>query len=635
MPQEQRRPGVALRWLRRAALLPLAAVTLSCAAPGRERDRPRVLLIDDGERVAHDDRALELPRGPDDPVWGVGQTARLFGLPGEVLALQVVVSAPDREPLTQVQVELPSLQRDPGGADSALQPDPSPLLASDSAPERPAAIERFVVHDLSLSRRSGGRVPGESLGWAASAMPPLARADATVTSVPDVLIPLALAPPWADYPMSVAPGEHRVVWIDITLPDALPAGRYRGALTATAGAAVLALIPIELQVGPTPLPYAAAPTLVYYDPAAILQRTGSPVAVQHYLQLMHRHHLTTVHRVNDAADVARQRGELSGALFTAAAGYQGPGAGRPLDVVSLGTYGTLGDPSPAALARVRGALDALDSLDAALLRPPRRQVFLYAIDEQCQSPRAARWRQLLRAAGVDPRLLRLQVAQTCSRPPAEQPVDLALLEASALPLVSAAQAAAGPQQVWIYNGALPRTGSFLLDGGTLSLRGNAWLQARHRIPRWFYWESTFWNDDNRGGRGPVDPLVQAETFHNQHGDHANGDGVLVYPGQQRGPEAAAGRWRSLGFPGVLPSLRLKQWRRGVQDVGYLQLARQRGVAAPAVNAQRTPTEVQAAVEEVLRQIIPADGASQPFPRDGATFYRARRRLFDLIVSGAP
>ena len=232
MPQEQRRSGVALRWLRSAALLPLAAVTLSCAAPGRERDRPRVLLIDDGERVAHDDRALELPRGPDDPVWGVGQTARLFGLPGEVLALQVVVSAPDREPLTQVQVELPSLQRDPGGAAPALQPDPSPLLASDSAPERPAAIERFVVHDLSLSRRSGGRVPGESLGWAASAMPPLARADATVTSVPDVLIPLALAPPWADYPMSVAPGEHRVVWIDITLPDALPAGRYRGVVTA-------------------------------------------------------------------------------------------------------------------------------------------------------------------------------------------------------------------------------------------------------------------------------------------------------------------------------------------------------------------------------------------------------------------
>ena len=32
-----------------------------------------------------------------------------------------------------------------------------------------------------------------------------------------------------------------------------------------------------------------------------------------------------------------------------------------------------------------------------LPRPLRRQVFLYAIDEQCQSPRAARWRQLLRA----------------------------------------------------------------------------------------------------------------------------------------------------------------------------------------------------------------------------------------------
>lgn len=618
------------------AILP-ALLCAGCAAPGGGADGPQVWVIDDGERIAHDDGDLALARGEGNPVWAPGQPVRLFGLPGEVLALQVVVTAPRAAALAGVTVELPTLERDGDGGAAALRP-----AAPGEAPGRFAAIERFVTYDLPLSRRSGGRVRGESLGWAVGAMPPVSRFDAMTMSCPDPLIPVALAPPWADYPMTVAPGEHRVVWIDMTLPDALPAGFYRGAIRAASAGGALTTIPVELTVGPVPLPYAAAPTLVFYDPEEIIARTGAPEAVRHYLQLMHRHHLTTVHRINSAADVERQRPELSGALFTSAAGYEGPGAGRPLDVAILGTYGSLGDPSPFALAHVRGALAALDALDASDTdAKKRREVFLYAVDERCESDRAAGWRRLLRQAAEElgePRLARLRVGQTCSLPPAAQPVDLALIAASALPLVTAAQAAraAGQPAVWIYNGFLPHTGSFLLDGGALSLRLNGWLQAHHRIPRWFYWESTFWNDDNRGGRGPIDPLSQAETFHNQHKDHANGDGVLVYPGQQLRPLAAgAGRpFRSLGFPGVLPSLRLKQWRRGVQDAGYLQLARAAGV--------RTGAQGDAAVTALVRQILPEVSPDQsagpsppwPWPMSGAAFFAARRGLFDIIVAGA-
>ena len=45
------------------------------------------------------------------------------------------------------------------------------------------------------------------------------------------------------------------------------------------------------------------------------------------------------------------------------------------------------------------------------------------------------------------------------------------------------------------------------------------------------------------GETPVDPFDEAETFHNDDGDWANGDGVLLYPGTQRDAFEA----HSMGF----------------------------------------------------------------------------------------
>src|SRR5262249_46721972 len=123
--------------------------------------------------------------------------------------------------------------------------------------------------------------------------------------------------------------------------------------------------------------------------------------------------------------------------------------------------------------------------------------------------------------------------------------------------------------VWVYNGALPRTGTLLLDADPTSLRASAWIAARHSVDRWFYWETTFWNDGNRGGHGPIDPFVTAENFHNHHGDASLGDGLLLYPGAQTGAFAL----HSFGFAGLLPSIRLKNLRRGIQDAGIYALAR--------------------------------------------------------------
>lgn len=601
-----------MRFVRAATNAAVAAAVAASCGRGRpgEPDRAwrqpappvpaaaQVWVVDDSVRVGRRDGPRPEFAGEGNPVWAPGGAVDLFALPGETIALQVGITAPAGG-LASVTVDLERLDG-PDGAPGLRNP-------VGAAPASGRPIERFVVHDLVVEPRSHGRDPAESLGWYPGARPP-DRGNRGL--VPDPLIPVDLAPAWCDYPMTVQPGEHRLVWIDLALADDAPAGDYRGTVRVAAAGAPLADIPVRVRVGRHRLPYAAVKTMLVYHPDAIRRRAGD-AAIAQYLQLVHRHHITPVFRVNSAAEAAERAPQLSGELFTAARGYRGPGAGRGQDVIAIGTYGSLGEPGPRALAAVEAAVTALDR-DGLLAG---RDAFVYAVDEQCDSDRAPRWRALLDRSAV-PAVRRLLVAHTCDRPPAAQPVDLAIVPSWTYDPALAATAIAGGKRVWVYNGRLPRTGSFLTDGDPLSLRANAWLQAVYGVERWFYWESVFWDDENRGGRGPYDPWTRAITFHNDDGDVANGDGVLVYPGRQpRYPDT------SLGFAGVLPSIRLKQWRRGIQDAGYLALARR----VDAASADRVARGL------IGRGFTDAGTRGAPaWPRDGARWVEARRALFDLI-----
>jgi hypothetical protein len=551
-----------------------------------------VWVVDDSVRVGKRDGARPILAGTDNPVWSPGKAVSLFGLPGETIAIQVGVTAGPTA-LSKVYVQLEQLS------------GPGTIANEGTAPWKP--IERFVVHDVTIERRSGGKVAGESLGWYKGAQPP---DEGNRGGVPDPLIPIEHAVEWADYPMTVASGEHRIVWIDLTLDDDLASGTYRGEILVNANTAELARYPVELVVGRTKLPYAAAPTMLFHDPDMVRGRVGHDLAEPHYLQLIHRHHITPFFNIKSAADVAARRAQLTGELFTSRHGYNGPGAGVGQDVIALGTYGSLGDPGPEPLADVEQAVAALKAggfLD--------RDVFIYAIDEQCESDRAPRWRALLDASD-DANVRTLLVGHTCSEPPASQPVDLAIVFSSSFDPKKRDQAVAKGKRVWVYNGMLPRVGSYLTDGDPMSLRANPWLQTLYDIERWFYWESVFWGDGNNGGLGPYDPWSTAETFHNQHGDHCNGDGVLVYPGDQPGFDG-----KSLGFQGVVPSFRLKQWRRGIQDAGYLELAR-------AIDREKADAIARALIGKGFSDV---DTKGEPtWPRDGAKWTEARRKLFDMI-----
>lgn len=144
------------------------------------------------------------------------------------------------------------------------------------------------------------------------------------------------------------------------------------------------------------------------------------------------------------------------------------------------------------------------------------------------------------------------------------------------------------RRLYMYNGDYAERGSFATEDEGIALRVQSWAQYKKKIHRWFAWESTYYNY-YQSGMGRTNVFQSARTFgtdtsfqenHPARGrtgwNYTNGDGVLFYPGTE------------LQFPnenyeinGPIASLRLKLWRRGIQDTDYLELASQ--INKPAVD----------------------------------------------------
>jgi hypothetical protein len=550
-----------------------------------------VWAIDDGEKIRRDDTSLRFETGADNPVWQPGQPIRLFALRDEVVAFQVVIEA-DSSALENVRVDVAPFEA------------PGPRA------------ELFIEHFFEIPRASATSGSRESLGWAAGSGPEPGRYTGWV---PDALIPMELAPAWDPWPMRIARGQNAVVWIDVTVPAELAPGRYRSAVRVTAGAGgdKLAEIPVELEVRAATLPARPVGTMLFYDRDTLEKRIGDVESTERQLwKLFHAHRLEPLHGVGSVEGIRNRLPALDGSLYTPAAGYTGPAQGQGDTAIILGTYGIFGSPRPESLAVVERLADEL----AAHKLFDRADVVLYAEDENCTSPRGASWKAAL-AAAANPNMRRVRVGWTCSIDPAEQPVDVPMVIAGAWDGARVAPARAAGKQVWIYNGVRPATGTMLTDTEAVSMRTLGWIAAMAGIPRWFLWETTAWYDHNNGGHGPYDPFVTAETFHNEEGEAAMGDGVLVYPGKQ------IDRFEnhSLGLSGVIPSIRLKNLRRGIQDAGYLRLAR----ASAAEDAGRI---ARALFPRILGEA--RVGGPISWSEHGLAFFQARRALADLIVPGA-
>lgn len=599
---KRRRPlGSARRPTACVAILALCAGlswTRSAAAS------PVVWAIDDGEKIKEDDVSPRLRDGTDNPVWSPGQPIRLFALKNESVAVQVVVAADDA-PLDGVTVDLDELTSTDAPA-SPLRNEPG---AKDPTSYAGRPIERFREHFFDIKRASGGKNKGSSLHWAKGSGPPPER---WVGRVPDGLIPVEVAPSWSPYPLAIAAKTNGIVWIDITIPKAQPKGLYRGTIVVKASGRELATLPIELDVLDATLPDRPLKTMLFYQEENVAKRIGhGPAAEQHLWRLLHRHRIQPLHGATSVADVERHLSALDGSAFTRANGYEGPGEGAGDGVLSLGTYGSFGEPNAAKLATVEQIADYLAG--KSLLATT--DTFIYAIDEECSSPFGRQWKTLM-GGSKNPNAKRVRVGWTCSENAVEQPVDIPMM--AKFDPDEANRAKAVGKEVWIYNGHQPQTATFSTDAPAISTRVNGWIQGLFGIERWFFWESVFWYDGNRGGKGPYDPFITSETFHNADGDYGMGDGVLLYPGKQ----TDMFQNHSVGFDGVIASIRLKNWRRGIEDAGYLTLAR-------AINKDKA----DAVAKGLLPVVVSAaeDGQPPSWSDSGKAYFEARKVLAAIIT----
>lgn len=546
---------------------------------------PSVWVIDDGEKIKADATETAFERGQDNPVWKPGDPVRLFAMRNESVALQVVVEADGTgDGLSRVTVDLEALDGTGEASGARLVNPPRPRSRPVGSP-----IERFVEHFVVVRRPSGtAGDEAASEGWESGAG---SDAKAWVGAVPDALIPVDNAPRWWPYPMRILPRSNGIVWIDLNVPRDQRTGLYRGAIRVQAAGVPIAEVPVELEVVDALLPDRTVAATAGYPGHDLLAKLG-PEGEAQLWQLLHAHRIAPLHDAVNVEDVTRQREALEGSLYTPARGYVGPAPGLGDGVLAIGSGGAFGSPDERSLATIEAIADAASA--AHLFGGS--DVFLDVSSEPCSSSWATGWQKLLRES-PDPSAQRIRLGGRCTQDPSKLP--------------------------WAYGGVLPRTGTFLLDAEATSPRVNGWLAGIEGTPRWIVPQIAAWAEDRDDE--PVDPFAVPEMpAAGPSPGWSNGGGVLVYPASEYGD--GGHREHAVDAVGVLPSIRLKNWRRGIEDAGYLQLARDQDPArADAIARWLVP----AAFDEA-----PRGGPASWSPR-GKAFLEARRALLAVILGRAP
>jgi hypothetical protein len=337
---------------------------------------------------------------------------------------------------------------------------------------------------------------------------------------------------------------------------------------------------------------------------------------------------------------------LNGHLFSELYGYDGPGLREGNGIYSIGTYRTWGWKREHSEEAMHEHTDAWESWFQKFVKDQKIadiERFLYLIDESDDYQETENWARWIKSnKGLGNKL---KSFATIALPHAVQDVPSLDIAASLFVVgdtstwqkaADAVAASKSGKQFWLYNAKRPATGSFATEDDGVALRELSWAQFKKNIGRWFFWESTYY-DDFQSGTGRNNVMRKAQTIgayarHDpMYGDmgfnYSNGDGVLFYPGTDTVfPED------SYGVKGPLASLRLKHWRRGIQDVDYLTLASK-------IAPERVSAIVQRMVPKTLWDLGVADPqdptwtvADIAWSINPDDWERARAELADIIES---
>ena len=570
-----------------------------------------IWAVDDGEKIFRDNISSSLKSGENNTVWD-GRRVRLFAARNEVVAFQLILEA-GGDGARQVNVTISDLTNGEARIrGSHPLPEPNSYLG--------VGVELFTEHYLHVTTPSYNDPEEGGFYWTAAANPRLTG------WIPDALIPFSAAPGRGGAPFDIAPNTNQGIWADIYVPRTdCPAGLYTGRIVVTGEGQQVADIPLELEVLDFALPdenhYRS---MIYYSTEKIAPRHGlseGPALwpmILNYHRMAHRHRLDLIGG-GTWEELQALQGTLSGAAYTRADGYQGPGEGVGNSLFSVNTYGV---DFPDDEASYRAESDRWVTWFQE--HAPGVEYFLYLTDE----PRRDRMDWIVERAGwihnnPGPGRELPVLVTTAPRDSLAGSVDIWCTQAGWYPRDHVQEAEARGDRVWLYAGHRPETPADMIDEYGIALRLKPWIGHRCNIPRWFTWESTHWfpNENEQPNDQPKNVFVEPVTFDpGEASGRGNGDGTLFYPGQdQVFPD------QDRGYPGPLASIRLKMYRRGVQDVEYMWLAEQAGHSE----------EVTAMLSELLPAVMWEAGEYPSWSNRNAVYERARRQLAGLITAEPP
>ncbi|NNF99810.1 MAG: DUF4091 domain-containing protein [Desulfobacteraceae bacterium] len=615
-------------------------------------------------------------------IWN-GSTITVFGARNEVVNFNLILESPAQK-AENVRIVFHALTG-PGGYSITSTP-------ADTAADGGAALFNYVGRNIELFYVRYLQIRGASLfGYGElfyderKAPRRFQRPDGSSrtwhdrpdhdTYYPDIAVPLELHTPF-----NVSTDQNQSVWCDIYIPKTAPAGVYHGIVTITEDSGTgerITDIPVILTVRDFNLPdLPNGKTMLFggYGPGDVARRyTGvtwpdpgqdeyekTMIVAARHAQMAHRHKISLMRDATTPEGMDQLAiDNLTGDLFSAARGYDGPGVGVGANMLSIGTYGSWQYAWLNGLTNDNQRRQAMWNHSDAWVQwfnsqnfTTPTEYFLYLIDESIDYDQQEQWAGWLDSnPGLGNQLMSFATSaatQTMTRVPS---LDISCSLGSLVNVLGLWETASAHyitdlgKRLYFYNGDHVNSGSFCTDEDGVALRVKAWTQYKLDIDRWFYWESTYY-DDYQSDSGETDLYSSARTFGKDDRmeeadpgrgrtgwNYSNGDGVLFYPGTDylNGERSV----NDYGIDGPFASLRLKFWRRGIQDVDYLTLAE-------AIDADAVQTIVNRIIPETLWEYGCGDDCDPDDPTwarygpswsdDPDTWESARADLSDIIAS---
>ena len=449
---------------------------------------------------------------------------------------------------------------------------------------------------------------------------------------PDALIPFLhpltgnpLGPArFSAVPFELPAGQTHGFWIDIPVPDNVPAGLYTGLFRVRFESGETVDIPVSMTVWDFTLPRVLTMVTGLGSPSHRMRgyyrkraESGFENEPENWEEVENQvAEMLTRHHINATPPDGSIKSELQPDGSFRIPDTQVDFLRNFIDTYHVNAFVV---PRPTEIVSdpiaERGKLNAwLKSWDDAAERLNRPDVLFYTYlrdepntEEQYRFVQT--WGPLIREAGSVVKVM--VVEQTWTAPGASGQdsawgnlygaVDIWCPLFSLFREESAKKRQELGETIWTYTALCQRepTPWWETDFPLLNYRVPAWISWRYKIRGLLYWGGmSYWS-------GVDDPWTDPETLDRRDRSTPqlyNGDGMLVYPG------------RAAGYDGIAPSMRLKALRDAIEDYEYLSILERMG---------RT--------NEALDIIMPLAGSWNHWEKDPTQYQTAREKLAELIM----